>query len=251
MSMAAWPRRFSAVVVSLLLGATAVMADPNADAQRHIDAMLAEPLATTSPASLSMANYMLTKTFNRGVDDLDSYAYLLKLLIQHTLDLAERDAEQAAAYRLAALAMTYNLATNTWAGWGPGEVGTVTANHRRLGLAAARRNVELAAQLKLGPGRRRNGYWALGAQLLAAGDYDGAVTAFATSSALSREAELASAALMAQGWIHLANALAGEDQASQLARLEAVKEELRGLDEDGAFYADQYGVALAVFRADD
>lgn len=217
----------------------------DAETQRAVDAMLAEGLLETTPDSLRMVNFLLTRAFNGGVDDLDSYAYCLKLAIQHALHLAEQHPGRAIAYKTAAIPMTYNLAMNTWPGWGPGNVGDIDDAHQRLGLAAARKNVELAAEVGLEPERRRNGYWALGAQLLAAGEYVEAAAAFATSRDLARTAELDSAALMAQGWIHAANTLAGQDDKAALA---AVVKALRELaDDDGAFYADQYAAALRVF----
>ena len=231
---AAWLAAFCAVCA---------LAEPSPDdkAQAAMAAMLAEPLAETSPTSLGWTNYLLTKSFNRGVDDLDSYVYLLKLVIQHTLNLAERDP----AYKAVAMPMTFNLAASTWIGWGPDEVGAVTESHRRLGLAAAHRNVELGAELGLPPERRRNGYWVLGAHLLAAGEYAEAAEQFATSSALGKEGGDEAAALMAQGWVHVANILAGADEAE---RLQATRNALRGMGDDGVFYADQYAAALEVFR---
>ena len=250
--MAASRRRFSVWFAAWLLIGSGIAIAESAQRKAHqatLEAMQAEALEETSPDSLRMASYLLGQAFNRGVDNLDSYAYLSKLVIQHTLGLAEREPHRAAEYRQAAVPMTYNLAVNTWVGWGPGEVGGVTAQHRRLGLEAARKNVELAAELGLGPERRRNGYWALGAQLLAAGDYSAAVEAFAISRDFGEQAKLPSAKLMAQGWIHVARLLAGTDEAQHAAELERVKEELRGLDDnDGAFYADQYAVALAALR---
>lgn len=245
-------RRVAALLVlsaSLAMNAAATGESARqAELRATVDAMLAEPLAEASPAGLRMANTMLGKAFNRGVDDLDSYVYLLKLAIQHALALAERHPRQAAQYQGAAVAMTYNLAANTWIGWGPGEVGDVAEAHRRLGLQAARMNIDLASQLGLGPERRRNGYWVLGAHLLAAGNYRQAADAFATSRELGTEAKIETAAQMAQGWIHIANILAGERQERQLAE---VIERLRGMGKDGVFYADQYEVALAVFGSTD
>ncbi len=235
----------------LAMNASVAAADDSARQARlraTVDAMLAEPLAQASPAGLSMANYMLSKGFNRGIDDLDSYVYLLKLAIQHALALAERHPEQATEYHGAAVPMTYNLAANTWIGWGPGEVGAVGEAHRRLGLQAARMNIDLASKLGLGPERRRNGYWVLGAHLLAAGSYAEAADAFATSRDLGAEAAIESAVQMAQGWIHVADILAGEPAAQQLAE---VSDKLRGMGKDGAFYADQYEAALAVFGTAD
>ena len=238
-------------VAALLLGAGATMAaaaqeakTEGADARLRtaIDAMLAEPLEATSPAGLRTASYLLARRFNRGVDDVDGYVYLLKLLCGQALRLAKQHPEAAAGYRAAAIVLTYNLAADTWPGWGPGQVGPVTRAHRRLGLAAARRNVALAAELGLPPNRRRNGYWILGAQLLADGDTTAAAAAFAESRDLAAAANNDAGRLMAQGWLHVAAILAGSSEAR--AALAAIVAELREQSEEGRFYADQYQTAL-------
>ena len=211
--------------------------------QAVVDAVLAEPLMETSPKSLRTANYLMSEALNTGVG-LDTYVTLQKLLVQRAFELATREAYLAAEYQSAAVAMTYNLAANTWAGWGPDEIPLVSEAHARLGLEAARTNVRLAEDLGLGPERRKNGYWILGAQLLAAGEFDGAVKAFATSRDLADEAGDEVAATAADGWIHLTNTVAGEDET---LGLEAVQDSLRGKGKEGAFYADQYDAALEVF----
>lgn len=229
----------------LLLAAGATMADAPSDKfQPVVEAMLAEPLDATSPASLNMASYVLAQRFERGAGDrsaLDGYVYLLKLLIQHALLQAEQHPEAAEEYQRSAVPMLYNLAADTWPGWSPEHASTVADAHLRLGLAAARQNVALAAELGLPPERRRNGYWILGAQLLANGHPEAATAAFAQSRDLAAEAEIESGKLMAQGWIHVAAILAGDDAQDAL---EAVIEQLRATGDDGVFYADQYETAL-------
>ena len=228
----------------LLLLAGTVMAEPAPDDRFRpaIEAMLAEPLEATSPAGLRMAGYLLANRFERGVADIDGYVYLQKLLVQQALRAAEQRPETAADYRQAAVVLTYNLAANTWPGWGRGNVGPVDESHRRLGLAAARKNVALAAELGLPPERRKNGYWLQGAHLLASGDTAAAAAAFAQSRDFAAEAKDDAGRLMAQGWIHAAGILAGEDEQGAL---DAIVSKLRELGDDGAFYADQYAVALA------
>ena len=232
-----------------LLAASPAMADPSAKFQPVVEAMLAEPLGATSPASLNMASYVLAQRFERGAGErsaLDGYVYLLKLLIQHALLQAEQHPEAAEEYRRSAVPMTYNLAADTWPGWGPAHAAVVAGAHLRLGLAAARQNVALAAELDLPPERRRNGYWILGAQLLANGDPKAAAAAFAQSRDLAAEADIESGELMAQGWIHVAGILAGNEARQAL---EPVIRELRTLGDDGAFYADQYETALTALEA--
>lgn len=219
-------------------------ADRDAAFERQLAAMAAEPLLDTSPASLGMASFLLTRALDGGRENLTSYVYLLKLIIQRTLALAEERPQQAQEYRAAAVPMTYNLAANTWVGWGPGNVGEVQDAHRQLGLEAARMNVELAAAAGFGPERRRNGYWVLGAQLLQGPDrdIDGAKQAFRASGELAREAGDDHAALMAGGWLLVADLLDGRDAAEALRTLQT---EMRALGGDAAFYADQYDTALA------
>ena len=210
------------------------------------DALLASPIEAASPEALRAAHTVLNRAFDGGKRDLDGYAHLMKLLIAHALHRAAHAPEDdAQAYKLAAIPMSFNLAANTWVGWGPSEVGAVAPVHERLGLAAARKNIELAAEVGLGPERRRNGYWILGAHLLAAGDCADAATAFATSRDLAGQAGDEAAKGMAQGWMHVARTLAGHDETAQL---EGVKAALRQRGGDGAFYADQYDTALTALR---
>ena len=239
------------LLAAALLAGDAAMAEatPSGKFQPVVEAMLAEPLDATSPASLRMASHLLAQRFERGAGErggLDGYVYVLKLLIQHALLRAAQAPEAGEEYRRAAVVMTYNLAADTWPGWGPAQAALVAEAHRRLGLAAARQNVALAAELGLPPDRRRNGYWMLGAQLLANGDNGGATAAFAQSRDLAAEADSDSGRLMAQGWIHVAAILAGGDAQGEL---EAVAEKLREMGDDGVFYADQYEPALLALAA--
>lgn len=230
---------------SLLTGALICLAIPAAtqDGPSPAAAMSEEALLETAPESLRAANHVLSKTFDRGAKDMDAYTYLAKLLLQHTLNLAERHPAQARDYKRAALPITYNLAANTWPGWGDGQV-AVHRHHRRLGLEAARLDVRLSAEVAPTALRRFNSQWILGAHLIADGAYAEAVAALETGRALAVEADLKQSATMAQGWIHLTNTLAGTDETEALALIEA---ELIDQGGDGPFYAGQYATAYAVF----
>lgn len=231
-----------------LLAGTLVCLGPTSAAQDTgpaADAMRQEALLETAPESMRAANYILSRTFDRGVKDMDAYTYLAKLLLQHTLNLAERHPAQALDYKRAALPIAYNLAANTWPGWGtPDDPVPVGDRHRRLGLEAARLDATLAAEVAPTAQRRFNGQWILGAHLIADGAYADAVTTFETGQAIALEANLDLSATMAQGWIHLANTLAGADEMAALAVIEAKLVEQGG---DGPFYARQYAAAYAAF----
>ena len=205
----------------------------------------AETLLDATPDSLRTANYVLSKTFERGAKDMDAYVLLARLLLQHALGLAEQNPDQAPDYRRAALPISYNLAANTWPGW-EADAPPVSDHNRRLGLEAAYMDVKLTAETAPTDQRRANSLWILGAHLLAEGAYDIAVAIFEAGRADASAAGLEQSATMAQGWIHLANTLAGTDET---AELDAIKAELIEQGDDGAFYAAQYATALEVFTA--
>lgn len=231
---------FAGMLICLGIG-TAAQDTPSA-----ADAMVREALLETSPESLRTANHILSKTFDRGLKDMDAYTHLAKLLLQHTLNLAERHPAQALDYKRAALPIAYNLAANTWPGWGaPDGPVPVSDHHRRLGLQAARLDARLATEVAPTAQRRFNSRWILGVHLIADGAYADAVTNLEAGQALAVEADLGQAATVAQGWIHLANTLAGKDETAALALVEAKLVEQGG---DGPFYARQYAPAFAVFR---
>jgi hypothetical protein len=209
-----------------------------------VEAMKKEALAETSPESLGAVNYMLTTTFVRGNKDIDAYTYLLKLVIQHALDLSQTHPAQAQDYVLAAIPMTFNLASNTWPGWADDFASKAKKHHQALGLEAARLNTELAEQAGLGPERRKNGFWILGCHFLAAGDFIEALEAFNTSRTLANEAQDDAFEVAVTGWMHLTNEVRGE---SRKPELDATVERLGELGEDGKFYADQLVTALGVF----
>ena len=104
--------------------------------------------------------------------------------------------------------------------------------------------MHLSAEVAPTAQRRVNSQWILGAHLIAAGAYADAVAAFETSRTLAVDANLEQSATMAQGWIHLANTLAGTDETDALAVIEAKLIEEGG---NGPFFAAQYAAAYAVF----
>ena len=116
----------------------------------------AEPLLETTPDSLRAANHILSTTFDQGAKDLDGYAHLAKLLLHHAVNLAAQNAAAATEYKRAALPISYNLAANTWPGWGDTTDATIREQHRLLGLEAAQLDVWLAAEVAPTMQRRFN-----------------------------------------------------------------------------------------------
>ena len=200
-------------------------------------------LLEATPSTLRAANFVLSRTFERGAKDMDAYVLLARLLLQHALGLAERSAGQALDYQRAALPISYNLAANTWPGW-DAQGAPISDRNRRAGLEAARLDAQIAAQAAPTAQRRFNGQWILGAHLIASGAYEEAAAAFETGRTFAEANALTQSATMAQGWIHLANTLAGRDETDALAAVEATLIEQGA---NGAFFAGQYATAHAVF----
>ena len=200
-----------------------------------------EPLLETTPDSLRAANHILSTTFDQGAKDLDDYVNLAKLLLHHAVNLAAQNPAQANEYKRATLPIAYNLAANTWPGWG---TATISQEHRKLGLEAAQLDVRLAAEVAPTMQRRFNSYWILGAHLLADQRYADAVTAFETCRGFAVEADPELWATMAQGWIHLTRTLAGTNESDALAAAAAT---LSAMGSEGAFLAAQYATAAAEF----
>ena len=161
--------------------------------------------------------------------------------ISRLLALAHKSApEQAYELRSQAKALSYDLASFTWAGWDePGIV--ITPPEARAGCAAARANLTMAKELEKGELPRARAHWLLGAHELAAGRPDDARTNFEMAVTLAKAAgsEGASEAKLARAFVVLTDLAAS---AATEAELEAALKELQA-DPDGAALVDQVKTA--------
>ena len=150
--------------------------------------------------------------------------------------------DQAYELRSQAKALSYDLASFTWAGWDePGIV--ITPPEARAGCAAARANLAFATELEKGELPRARAHWILGAHELAAGRPDDAHASFETAATLARAAgaEGASEAKLAKAFVVLTDLSTGR---ATEADLSAALEELRA-DPDGAVLVEQVNTARA------
>jgi hypothetical protein len=137
--------------------------------------------------------------------------------------------------------LAYNLAADTWPGWG-GDTRLLPA-HLQQGRWAADLNLDLARRLDRPPAALSAAHWVVGAHHLAAGDLPAAASAFRDATAAAREADDQDSILMCRGYQALVAQLQGK------AGLDTVLEELMARDtEDARCYADQLRTALEVFR---
>jgi tetratricopeptide (TPR) repeat protein len=100
-------------------------------------------------------------------------------------------------------AICYDVGSFTWPGWDEPGI-TPDSEQVAAGLAAARRNLELALQLRKGLLPTARGYWLLGAHLLAAGERAAAAAAFGSAGDLADQANADAEALLDRGYEKLA-----------------------------------------------
>jgi len=203
-----------------------------------------ESLLEASPSSLRYSAGIVGNNLDLS-DATGMYGYVnaIKLLIQRGLDLSQQHTEQATEYKEAMIPMTYNLATHTWTGWG--DANDTAEDYRLVGLEAARLNLKLREDIGQKPSKQASGHWVIGIHLIAEGQYQDALRSFEHCRDLAREDNEEQMSLMAEGWIHLSNILAGENEADEL---EAIKQKLSSMDKDGVFLANQFDPALSKFQ---
>jgi hypothetical protein len=195
----------------------------------------------------------LAHHYARNENDLALSARMAQAGIRFALTEAQRIAksnpEGATSLRAQAKTIAYNLAANTWPGWGEEGV-EPTPEQMAIGWDAAKLNLRLAVALKKGPEKEAHAYWIIGAHEMAAGEYEAAAESFHVAAAKGREAGIPSSELMAQGYRAVARILA-EDTPERRAELEAAKAALKKRadegDEDAGFYLPQLDTALRIF----
>lgn len=155
------------------------------------------------------------------------------------------DAKAADDLRRKAKAICYNIASFAWRGWDePGII--VTPADEAVGLDAARANLRLAAELKRGALPASRGHWMLGAQLISAGDFEGASSSFAVAAvqAAAAASKIDERLSIAFGW--MSKVVQDESNAQAVDRFVASYGELQSLPEAGDF-ASQVTTALRVY----
>jgi len=205
-----------------------------------------------APGEVAAIYSGLTRFFLRAPRDLDRFVFFSRAGIHYALTMAPQaeDPAQVDALRSAAKTLAYDLAAETWPGWGE-EAAAPTAEQQAVGLDAARLNLRLARELGKGALKESYAYWMLGAHELAAGLHGKATASFDAAEKKAEEAGNPSAALSARGFLAVTRICAG-DEAAGRAALRAVEEALAERaadgDEDASFLAAQFAPALAAFR---
>jgi len=178
--------------------------------------------------------------------DLPATLLICQTGIRHGEALADSYPEEADQILAQVKAIYYDLASFTWPGWDEEGI-EISPEQVELGLEAARKNLELAVQLKKDALPLSRAYWMLGAQQLAAKDRTQALASFTMAEQHAVEAEALGEALLSQGFARIASLLDDPDNQSLQVELAEVKTEL--LDqEDGEFFVKQLEDATRVFE---
>ena len=162
-------------------------------------------------------------------------------------ELAKEESEKAVQLRSIAKTMAYNLASFTWPGWD--EEGIVISKADLVtGLDAAKLNLRLALELKKGSVPLSNAYWVLGAQYLAAQEYDEAIEGFVSAKEKAQEANDNASELMNLGYIGIAKVIGRSHKVEGERQFDEAIEGLKKLNtKDAKFYINQLKTALKVF----
>jgi hypothetical protein len=193
----------------------------------------------------------LTRHFLRKEKDLAAFVRLSQAGIHYELTMAQQatDPKEIDALRSAAKTLAYDLAAETWPGWGEGALPS-TKEQQAIGRDAAKLNLRLARALKKGAMRESLAHWMLGAHELAAGEHGRATASFIKSMKKAEEAKEPGIALSARGFVAVTLIVSGKDAAGrkELAEVKAaLKKRAEAGDEDAAFYASQFDPALKAF----
>ena len=168
--------------------------------------------------------------------------------LQYCLCPPHADPVQRHALREFASKQSYNLAADTWPGWGQEGI-VCTASDLDAGLDAARLHLRLVHELQRGPLQRSHAHWVLGAHWLARAEYNRASAEFERAAEHASAAQNADAAQLNVGYAALVGVLRGDPRAEgELARIVEALQNVSD-SEDAPFFAEQLLKARGVFRS--
>lgn len=159
--------------------------------------------------------------------------------------LADSYPEQSTEIRSQVKGIYYDLASFTWPGWDEPGI-TISADQIQLGLQAAERNLQLAADLNKPPIACCRAYWMLAAQQIATRQYHKAADHFAQAEQSAQQAGASAEQLLSKGFIQVARLLADPDNNTPTEKLDEIKTALHAL-EHGSAFVQQIDDALRVF----
>lgn len=161
-----------------------------------------------------------------------------------TADARTADSEaMAPKLKETAKVIAYNMAANTWPGWGDEGI-VINPTDLAAALEAATVSLRLVEELDLGSSQVGNAHWIIGALHLAAGTHDKAIAAFVKSRAAFADTEEKVSILLAEGFIALTKKARRETREIGAKETEKILIALKAVGtEDAGFYAEQIETA--------
>jgi tetratricopeptide (TPR) repeat protein len=205
--------------------------------------LLSDPEISLAPAEQISSYTELMRHAYWQAKDLTAAIQIGQAGIETGMKLASEFPDQAAEIKGAVKAIHYDLASFTWPGWDEPGI-EITREKIALGLASARKNLDLAFELKREALPLSRAYWMLGAQLLADGAYYKARENFSIAAHQAAKADSPADKFLAEGFLAIGLILDGQGDATEA--LETVKDSLRG-QEHGDLFIKQLDDALRVF----
>ncbi len=161
---------------------------------------------------------------------------------------ASPDPESARRYKNRARAIAYNSGANCWPGWG--DAIEIRPADIAEGLKLAERSYELVEELGLGDKAIGTSLWLVGALQMAAGSLAAAVAQFVRAEESFQAAQAAVEAVMARGYVALAEKALPESRVRGAESLGTIVGSLRGMESrEAQFFADQLITADRIFSS--
>jgi len=191
----------------------------------------------------------VTKILYARTKDVRSMLALARAGIDYQLRAAERvaadDAGLAITLRTAARKLAFNVAANSWPGWGDDGVVIVAADIED-GLNLAKLSLELVQELALGQQQLGTAFWLVGALDLAAGRTDAALASFDQARACYLAHGDHVQVLLADGYRAIALGATGDGPDGSLD--EVVARLHRDGSKQAGFFAGQLRTAARILR---
>jgi hypothetical protein len=200
-----------------------------------------DPVAVMK-AYRDLVNHLYWKEKN-----LPSVVSLALMGIHYGLTYGHDQGSAELRYDLKSIAkgLAYNLASFAWPGWDESGI-VIGATAVAVGLDAAKLNLRLAEELNKGDIPLSRGHWMLGAQHLAAKDYDKARHHFDEGARFAEAAGSTAEIWLCFGFAALSRLLASPDDEAIRADLEHIKSRLAEMD-GGNDFLGQIETAEKVF----
>lgn len=215
----------------------------NSDGVEAALGLLTDPEVSLPPAERIALHTELLRHAYWQAKDLAAAIQIGQAGIETGMKQASEYPGHAPEIKGAVKAIHYDLASFTWPGWDEPGI-EITPEQLALGLESARKNLDLAFELKRDALPLSRAYWMLGAQLLAAGSHYKARENFSIAAHQAGRANSLADKLLSEGYLAIGLILDGQRDAAEA--LETVKDSLRG-QENGEFFIKQLNDALRVF----